>query len=199
MTTGNPLGVPLRALTLGRALADLGRVREDEGPNLSAEIRAYFAALEPAVIISDDAETGYPWCAAAVQYWSDQAARMHGLRNPLDVVAHEALVADYAAAGDERGWIRPSEAADPGCLVVFRFAGQRWDHIGLVAEPPRRDGDRMIVSSIDGNSNTGEDRDRVVRKTRRVQPDRALFLLWDEGLRWYPPVLSEHPSRTRTT
>lgn len=182
--------IPLRHLTLGRALADLERVREDEGPNLSAEIRAMFAALDPPIEISDDAEAGYPWCAAAVQWWSDGAANLHGLRNPLDRVRREAYVPDYAAAVEAAGWVVELADADQGCLAIFNFRGRRWDHIGLVADAPRLEDGRVVITTVDGNSNTAgsRDGDRVVRKTRRVRPERLLLARWDEGVGWTPPA-----------
>lgn len=185
---GEVAGTPLRALALGVALGDLKRVGEDQGPNLSADLREWAANLDPPYILAQDIERGPAWCGIAIQWWSDRAARLHGLRNPLDVVELEAWCPSYAETAVGRGWVVPWHEADPGCQVLFNFHGERWDHTGLMALPVEPDPDGFLeVTSVDGNTNQAgsRDGDRVLRKVRLMPEDRVLFSKWDEGIVWH--------------
>lgn len=124
-----------------------------------------------------------PWCAAAVQDWTDSAAAALDVPNPLDDVSREALVADYAAWATKHGRVidRPS-LAPPGALVLFRFSGVRWDHIGLLRFPPASDAAGTLFSTIEGNTNGSGSRegDGVYRRTRKLWAD-VMFVGWADA------------------
>ena len=124
-----------------------------------------------------------PWCAAFVQDCTDSASSATGLRNPLDDVKLEALVASYVEWAKQKGKVCTMAAqAKPGYLVAFNFGGVRWDHIAIVTIPPTDDQANAVFQTIEGNSNDSGSRegDKVVRKTRHVIPGRTLFIAWAE-------------------
>src|SRR5690554_3172510 len=112
----------LALVTLGVALADADhKVREVGGNNRGPRITQYLRGVEPPIHV--DA----PWCAAAVQYWSDVAARGLGVKNPLDAVRHEALVQSYYDHLKDRGEVAV-DLVEPGDLCLFQFPNgpDRW-------------------------------------------------------------------------
>lgn len=150
------------------------RVREEGGENKGPVVLH--------VLRNAGINTPAPWCAAAVQDWTDSAAMACGVKNPLDDVEREALVADYEVWARKHNRILslPTQSF-PGCLVLFRgFSGQpRWDHIGLVLTPPKDDGPGALFETIEGNTNEAGSRegDGVYRRTRKVSPN-VLFVAW---------------------
>lgn len=179
--------IPLRHLALGVALGELGRGVREEAPNWSARIAEYHRNLDPPIILT--AKHGYAWCAMFVQLCADEAARLHGLRNPLDGVAREALVLDYYALTQERGWrIEPAEA-DAGDLVLYNFPGNErsWDHVGFVV---RAAGDGTEFRAVEGNTDADGGREgvEVAVRNRKIVPGRTAFARWDEGITWTRPV-----------
>lgn len=165
----------LYAAALAAACSDeRRRVREEGGENKGPVV---IHVLKNAGI-----HVAAPWCAAAVQDWTDSAAMALATRNPLDDVAREALVADYAdwAHRNNRVISLPSQAF-PGALVLFKgFSGQpRWDHIGIVLRPPSDDADGALFTSIEGNTNEAGSRegDGVYRRTRKVGAN-VMFVAW---------------------
>lgn len=168
----------LAEVALAVAIGDLARnVREQGGENQGPEVQEYLA------------NAGIPvpaaWCAAAVQFWTDQGARVVGVSNPLDAVEREALVADYVTLAEERGWIVGPEQVSRGDLMCFRFGSTgRWNHIGIVMDPPVRlapPGTWGKVRTIEGNTNQAGSRegDGVFSKMRSVRDGRVCFIHWD--------------------
>lgn len=171
----------LAEVALGVAIGALGEgVKEEGGENQGDTVRKYLWNAGIAVPA--------PWCAAAIQMWSDVAARIQGAKNPLDDVKREALVADYVSLAESRGWIVPVESCARGDLVCFRFGDSgRWNHIGIVMDPPEAYGpDRWgKIQTIEGNTNDEGSREGegVHKKFRTYLPGRVCFIRWDdEGL-----------------
>lgn len=178
----------LRAAALGVAVGEAANdVREVGGENRGGKIRTYLSNAG----ISIPA----PWCAAFVQWVTDGAARYLAVANPLDDVQREALVADYATLGKERGWTVEPFQARPGDLVLFRFGdSDRWNHIGFLEERlqyVQQRGRRVYRSfrTCEGNTSPGVGGDAeaqregegVYRKLRKYRPARVRFLSWDES------------------
>lgn len=161
---------PLRALALGRMLGWYAEgVKEDPpGSNWGPTVRDILARA--------GIHVPAPWCAAAVYAAVDDVTRWHGLPNPLASIVRKALVADYYQVAQERGWIIEPHLVDRGDLVIFDFPDndKRWDHMGLVVDPP---GEGMSFRSIEGN--TG---DRLMIRERFIVPGRVVFARWDEGI-----------------
>lgn len=160
----------LRHTAVGVGLGELGKEVRETRPNWGPEVGEY---LRNAGI-----NVPAPWCAAFIQWITDRAAKLAAVRNPLDDVVREALVADYVTLGKERGWEVPFEEVDAGDLVCFRF-GKGWDHIGIVLET-FEDG---RFRSLEGNTNDEGSREgyEVAIRYRKVVPGRTMFLRWDEG------------------
>ena len=166
----------LAEVALGVAIGDLARdVREYGGDNRGPEVSEYLRNAGIGVAAA--------WCAAAVQFWGDKAARINEASNPLDDVAREALVADYVSLAEERGWIVDAAQVRRGDLMCFRFGSSgRWNHIGIVMDPPlRMAGGWGRVRTIEGNTNQAGSRegDGVFQKRRSVSPGRVCFIRWD--------------------
>jgi len=167
----------LAEVALGVAIGALGEgVKEEGGENQGDDVRKY--------LWNAGINVPAPWCAAAVQFWTDVASRIIGARNPLDDVKREALVADYVTLAESLGWIVPPERCLPGDLVCFRFGSTgRWNHIGIVMDPPvlLGPGRWSTVRTIEGNTNAGGGRegDGVFMKLRSVTPGRICFIRWD--------------------
>lgn len=162
----------LAIATLGAALrdADTG-VSEEGGENTGHEIRRFQLNADPPI------HEAVPWCALAVQKWSDVAAKGLAVANPLDAVRLEAYVQDYHETMKHRV-IGPAVAVERGDLVLFSFGGKRWDHIGIVAVPPDNTGE---FYSVEGNTSDENQRegDRVARKRRSTRKTyKVEFIRW---------------------
>lgn len=170
----------LQLVTLGVALADADhKVREEGGNNRGARIQDYLRNTEPPINVAA------PWCAAAVQYWADVAARHLGVDNPLDAIRHEALVQSYHDALAPQGLVNP-DMVEPGDLALFRFPNgpDRWNHIGMVVQRPNDSG---IFWSVEGNTGDVDQRDGdgVYVKPREVDPGYPVcFLRWHVAGNW---------------
>ena len=169
----------IRLVTLGVALghADV-RVREEGGNNRGPAIKKYLASLDPPMA------EGAPWCASAVQYWADVAARALGVKNPLDAVKLEALVQSYY---DEfrLDVIGPAVRPEPGDLVLFKFPKDRkpsptWNHIGLIAQAPKTG--TSIGWVVEGNTGDIDQRDGdgVYLKPRDLEKLTSCCIRWAE-------------------
>jgi hypothetical protein len=183
MTATVRVPIPLRHLALGMALGELGRGVREEGPNWSPRIQAYHENLDPPIRLTS--QQGYAWCAMFVQMVADEAARTHGLRNPLDDVVREALVLDYYTLAKARGWLIEPALADAGDLVIYDFPdnAKSWDHIGLVVQPPARG--RSFLA-IEGNTDRhgGREGVEVAIRPRELGRYPVVFARWDEGIVW---------------
>lgn len=148
----------VRALALGFALAEVDHgVGEEGGNNEGERIRQYLAGAGITVPAA--------WCAAFVDYCFDSVCRMLKVSNPLEPVKLEAFVQNYADTL-EAAKVDPS-VASPGDLVCFSFGGQRWDHIGIVLEPPNSDGHFRTVEGNTSDENQ-RDGDAVALKRRTL-------------------------------
>ena len=159
----------IETVTLGVALAEADhKVREEGGNNNGPRIRQYLDNAGIAVPA--------PWCAAFVQYCSDVAARGLGVPNPLDAVKLEALVQSYADEFAHQ--VVDPWSARPGDLVCFSFGGERWDHIGVIAQPPVG----QSFWTVEGNTSTTDQRDgdsvSVKPRTLDTGTREPLFLRW---------------------
>lgn len=168
----------IRAVTLGVALAEADhRVREVGGNNHGPRIKQYLDNLDPPMA------EGAPWCAAEVQYVSDIAARGLGVTNPLDAVKLEALVQSYYDTLSYNE-VSPAEV-EPGDLALFKFSTSgRWDHIGIVAQPPKP-GSKTFWC-VEGNTGdvSQRDGDGVYLKPREIDAGYpVVFLTWGDGER----------------
>lgn len=153
----------LALVALGVATCDADhKVKEEGGNNKGPRIFQYLRNVDPPINIAA------AWCAAALQYWFDVAARTLGVKNPLDGVRLEAYVQSY------HDFLMPQHAVEPnavlpGDIVMFHFGEERWDHIGIVAVPPN---DQGVFFSVEGNTNEAGSRegDGVLLKPRNVGP-----------------------------
>lgn len=127
--------------------ADLG-IGEEGGNNSGPQIRAFALNADPPI------HESVPWCALAVQKWSDVGAKALGVDNPLDEVRLEAYVQNYY---DTLKHLEiEGQYAECGDLVLYSFGGKRWDHIGLVVRAPEHDGSMVCV---EGNTSSESQRD----------------------------------------
>jgi hypothetical protein len=162
--------LPLVALGIAACDAD-HKVREVGGNNRGPRIRQYLANVGFA--------EGAPWCAAAIAYWSDLAARSLGVQNPLDAVKLEALVQSYydRLQGSEV----PPDQVQPGDLVLYKFGSSgRWDHIGIVSQPPLPGAKGF--TAVEGNTSeeSQRDGDAVAFKPRLLDAGYPVcFIAWD--------------------
>lgn len=158
----------IQAVTLGVALAESDHgVHEEGGDNRGPRVRAY---LKNAGV-----SEGLAWCAAFVQYVSDVAAAGLGRTNPLDEVRDEALVQSYYDALE--GSVIPLADVEPGDLVLFKFSGsETWNHMGIVAMPPRGGG---MFMSVEGNTSGEGEGEGVFLKTRQTNKYPVCFIRWD--------------------
>lgn len=162
----------IQRVALGIAACDADhKVREEGGNNRGPRIFDYLRGTDPPINVAA------PWCAAAVQYWSDLAARTLGTDNPLDAVKLEAYVQSYHDWAEERGALVDATQARPGDLVLFDFHGNRWDHIGLLAQLPDGDG---AFWTVEGNTNEAGSRegDGVLFKPRKLGDYPVSFVRW---------------------
>lgn len=136
----------LEQVALGVALgyADLG-VGEEGGNNRGRFVERVLANLDPPLA------GGYPWCAAFVQLAFDVAARRLGVENPVDRVRLEAYVQNYYET--LRSDVVDATLVEPGYLVLYSFGGERWDHMGIVAKPPRVG--TSLFAAVEGNTGPG--------------------------------------------
>ena len=136
----------LAVLALGVALGDVDNgVHEEGGNNAGPRIRKYLKNVDPPI------NQAAPWCAAALQRWADVAAQSWDVPNPLDAVRLEAYVQSYHDWAKANNKIVLPSAAQPGDLILYKFGGQRFDHIGIVL---RRLKDGMIAA-VEGNTSPG--------------------------------------------
>lgn len=168
----------IRAVTLGFALAEADhKVREVGGNNHGPRVQQYLGNLDPPMA------EGAAWCAAEIQYSSDRAARGLGIPNPLDAVKLEALVQSYYDLLGHNE-VRPAEV-EPGDLVLYKFNGsQRWNHIGIVAQPPKPGS--KVFFAVEGNTGdiSQRDGDGVYLKPRELDAGYPVcFLTWGDGER----------------
>ena len=161
----------IKRVALGVAGCDADhKVREEGGNNRGSRIRQYLTSVDPPI------NSAAPWCAAAVQYWSDTAARILGVPNPLDTVRLEAYVQSYHDHLAPAGVVLPV-VAEPGDLALFSFHGERWDHIGLLAQPVRNG----TFWTVEGNTSDSDQRDGdvVAIKSRNLGSSYAVeFITW---------------------
>lgn len=175
----------MREVALGCALGEVYTpglpnegLHEEGGDNRGAFLRRYQ--------LNAGVDSGAAWCAVVIQGTSDKAARILGVRNPLDDVAREALVADYVTLAEQRRWLVGPDHVRRGDLVAFKFKGAgplRWNHIGYVMDRPEHIPGAGYGHFWTVEGNTGgararaEDRMEVVRRT--FVPDRVCFIAWD--------------------
>jgi len=172
----------LQDLTLGVALCEADMdVKETRGNNAGERIMEHLANVDPPI------HSAAPWCAAAVQAWSDIASEETGLSNPLDSVRQEALVQSYHEWAEENSLIVEAGDVVRGDLVLYTFgSGDRWNHIGLVVVPPDASG---VFRAVEGNTpleDAPEDEQRdsrdkvdgVAVKPRRTDRYPVEFVRW---------------------
>lgn len=159
----------LRWMTLGCAGMDARWKVHERTANAGPEVTEY---LRNAGI-----NVAAPWCAAAVQFWSDTAAGLLAVKNPLDDVKLEAYVQSYFQWADESHALVKESQALPGDLVLYSFGKKRWDHIGLLLDTPV-DGS---FRAIEGNTNAagGREGDGVLVRLRGTKKGYPVqFVRW---------------------
>lgn len=170
----------LHLATLGVAMAEADhKVREVGGNNRGPRVTAYLRGCDPPINVAA------PWCAAAIQYWSDVAARGLGVKNPLDEIRHEALVQSYYDYWAPHG-IVPFKDMAPGDLALFKFPNgpDRWNHIGIVAQRANEDG---VFWCVEGNTGDVDQRDGdgVYLKPRVTNDEYpVVFIRWHVRGTW---------------
>ncbi len=173
----------LQDVTLGVALCEADMdVRETRGNNAGERIMEHLANVDPPI------HSAAPWCAAAVQGWSDVAAGGVGAPNPLDAVRQEALVQSYHEWAEENSLIIPFEDVQRGDLVLYTFgSGDRWNHIGLVVEPLTSstfravEGNTPLEDAPEDEQRDSRDKvDGVAVKVRRTDSYPVEFVRWVE-------------------
>ena len=118
-----------------------------------------------------------PWCAAFIQWVTDEACSILRLPNPLDQVKREAYVNDYYVWAKEKGRLIHPDQVKPGDLSLYSFGGQRYDHIGLIVVPPMVQNSRF--TAIEGNTNSTGGREGVeVALRSRLVTDKMRFVRW---------------------
>lgn len=160
----------LQITTLGFAGGDADhKVREEGGNNKGPRIREYLSNIDPPINVAA------PWCAAAIQYWSDAAARLLGVANPLDEIKLEAYVQSYHDHFAPGAVVGPGDAS-LGDLVLFNFGGDRWNHIGLLAQLPVG----STFWTVEGNTSEENQRDGdvVTTKPRKLDAYDVEFIRW---------------------
>ncbi len=173
----------LQDLTLGVALCEADMdVKETRGNNAGDRIMEHLANVDPPI------HSAVPWCAAAVQGWSDVAAEGVGIPNPLDAVRQEALVQSYHEWAVENTMIVEAEDVERGDLVLYQFGSNalRWNHIGLVVVPPNASGRFRAVEGNTPLEDAPEDEQRdsrtkvdgVAVKDRRTDRYPVEFVRW---------------------
>lgn len=174
----------LREAAISVAIGEVvNSVREEGGENEGPKVREY---LRNAGIPAPA-----PWCAAAMQWITDGAARFLGFENPLDEVHREALVLDYVTLADSKDWTVPVDRGKPGDLVCFKFSGSdRWNHMGMLLTEPKLSEQEWRFQTIEGNTSPGvgltdEERERegdgMYRKQREWREGRTRIIAWDEN------------------
>jgi hypothetical protein len=173
--------VRLQDVTLGVALCEADMdVRETRGNNAGDRIMEHLANVDPPI------HSAAPWCAAAVQGWSDVAAEGARAPNPLDDVRQEALVQSYHEWAEENSLIVPFEDAEPGDLVLYQFGTSgRWNHIGLLVRTLESDefvaveGNTPLVDAPEDEQRDSRDKvDGVAVKVRRADRYPVEFVRW---------------------
>lgn len=160
----------LYAAALGAAMHDLRRGVREMRENWSKEIEH--------MLRNAGITVPAPWCAAAVQDWSDSGALALGVKNPLDTVKLQAYVPSYVEWARENGKLCKVEDAQPGMIVAYKF-GKRYDHIGMVLTPPKYV--MTQFESIEGNTNEDGQREgvKVLQKRRTAYGDgKVVFIAW---------------------
>ncbi len=171
----------LQDVALGVALCEADMdVRETRGNNAGERIMEHLANVDPPI------HSAAPWCAAAVQAWSDVAAEGVRESNPLDAVRQEALVQSYHEWAEANSSIVPFDEVERGDLVLYQFGSSgRWNHIGLVVKPLSS----TTFSAVEGNTplaDAPEDEQRdsetkvdgVAVKVRRTDRYPVEFVRW---------------------
>ena len=123
-----------------------------------------------------------PWCACALQTWTDAGALALGVKNPLDGVKYEDTVQSYADWADAQGGLRPLPP-DAGDAVLYRFgAGARFNHCGILVSPPSGLTPGAPFIAIEGNTDAhgGREGREVALKGRAYDPGIMRFVRWDE-------------------
>ncbi len=170
-------------VALGVAIceADLD-VMEEGGNNRGPRVMEHLANVDPPINIA------VPWCAAAVQAWSDIAARAMGLPNPLDEVRLEAYVQSYYDWAYENDKIVSKDEARAGDLVLYKFGKSgRWDHIGILATKVDLsdhfravEGNTPIRHASEAEQRDSQTGDGVAVKVRRTDRYPVKFVRWDD-------------------
>ncbi len=166
----------LQLATVGRALGDADHHVHEEGGNNAGEwIRTYLVNAGVAVAA--------PWCAAAIQYWSDRAAHALNVPNPLDDVKLEAYVQSYYDWAQANGKLVTPAQALHGDLVLYSFGKVRYDHIGILRQPLQG----AFIRAIEGNTSPGvgendaerqREGDGVYEKDRVATRQTTAFVRW---------------------
>lgn len=132
------------------AAADIGLSEDPRGSNKGAQLTKFFKATDM------DEPDGYPWCAAAVSYWTQAWANESGKMNFPPRLAAVSLFDEWA----DKHKLHMCSKPTPNAIVVFNFS-----HVAVV-ESVNPDG--QTITTIEGNTNDDGSREgyAVFRKTR---------------------------------
>jgi hypothetical protein len=146
------------------AAADLDLGESPRGSNRGPELRKFFTADDLEI---DGKTDGYPWCAAAVSFWTQTWIKESGSNIKPPRIAAVRLFPSWA---DKNGLVSKVKGPKPNDIVVFTFS-----HIGIV-ESVKPDGSFV---SIEGNTNDDGSREgyEVARRSREASEARLFITL----------------------
>lgn len=144
-----------REKALQIALSQVGVTESPAGSNSGTKVREYQAATSLG-------GTGWPWCAAFVNWCFLKAGK------PLNELGRSASVAIVAANARARGWTVSTPR--PGDIVCYDWDGGAPDHIGIVKQV--QSSTQFVAvegnTSLSNQSNGGEVMERI-RWTSQVE------------------------------
>jgi len=135
------------------AARDLGLQESPKGSNKGPALQKFFDADDL------DEKDGYPWCASAVSYWTQQWIKINAVKLKAPRIAGVIRFPEWAK---KNGLVCTTK---PSANSIFLLGTA--SHIGVV-ESVAKDG--STITTIEGNTNAAGSREgfEVCRKTRDI-------------------------------